>query len=424
MKTRAAIAALAAALNAQAADIEVLHWWTSPGETRALLELKQRVNAAGYRWNDFSVVGGGGENALGVLRTRARSDNLPTAAMTGGTQWQEWHRQGLLGDISDVADEQAWSGILPPVLDAMLKVDDRYVAVPLGLARVNMLWSNAAVLQRVGATPPQSWKAFFPLADKLRHAGIVPLALGQQNWQLATLLEAVILAEAGSDIHRQVFVTPVAGATRDPRFVRALELFKRLKPYTNATGPGREWHQVAADVIEGRAAMAVFGDWAKGEFAAAGKQPGRDYLCTAAPGSASAFSFDADMLVMFRQHGPAHQAQQELARIAMGKTAQEAFNFYKGNIPARTDVQLERYDGCARLSARALADAGRRDTLVPSWAHNMALPEAARTAVFDVIGRYWRSPAMTAAQAARQIEQAIATTAKPQRLATQLERGN
>jgi glucose/mannose transport system substrate-binding protein len=32
-------------------------------------------------------------------------------------------------------------------------------------------------------------------------------------------------------------------------------------------------------VIAGRAGMQIMGDWAKGEFTAAGQQPGREYGC-------------------------------------------------------------------------------------------------------------------------------------------------
>ena len=39
-------------------------------------------------------------------------------------------------------------------------------------------------------------------------------------------------------------------------------------------------------VIKGEAGMQLMGDWAKGEFIAAGKVPGKDFLCVAAPGTA------------------------------------------------------------------------------------------------------------------------------------------
>jgi ABC-type glycerol-3-phosphate transport system substrate-binding protein len=37
-------------------------------------------------------------------------------------------------------------------------------------------------------------------------------------------------------------------------------------------------------VIKGEAGMQLMGDWAKGEFMAAGKAPGKDFMCAATPG--------------------------------------------------------------------------------------------------------------------------------------------
>ncbi len=43
---------------------------------------------------------------------------------------------------------------------------------------------------------------------------------------------------------------------------------------------GRDWNIATSMVINGEAAMQIMGDWAKGEFTAAGKKAGVDYLCT------------------------------------------------------------------------------------------------------------------------------------------------
>ena len=63
---------------AQAADVEVLHWWTSGGEARSVNYLKQKLGENGVGWKDFAVAGGGGENAMTVLKSRAVSGNPPT----------------------------------------------------------------------------------------------------------------------------------------------------------------------------------------------------------------------------------------------------------------------------------------------------------------------------------------------------------
>ena len=45
---------------AQAAEVEVLHWWTSGGEAAALDVLKKKLESQGVTWKDMPVAGGGG----------------------------------------------------------------------------------------------------------------------------------------------------------------------------------------------------------------------------------------------------------------------------------------------------------------------------------------------------------------------------
>ena len=59
--TLTALAALATSASlAAAADVEVLHWWTSGGEAGALNVLKEDLAAQSIGWQDMPVAGGGG----------------------------------------------------------------------------------------------------------------------------------------------------------------------------------------------------------------------------------------------------------------------------------------------------------------------------------------------------------------------------
>ncbi len=99
--------------------------------------------------------------------------------------------KGVLANLDPVAQEQTWNRILPAVLDRMMQAENHYVAVPLGVARVNVLWVNASLLKRVGVTrAPGTWDEFFSVCDKLVSAGITPLAHSEVKWQVATLFEA------------------------------------------------------------------------------------------------------------------------------------------------------------------------------------------------------------------------------------------
>jgi len=48
-------------LSVQAEEVEVLHYWTSGGEAKSLIELKKILESKGVDWKDFAVAGGGGE---------------------------------------------------------------------------------------------------------------------------------------------------------------------------------------------------------------------------------------------------------------------------------------------------------------------------------------------------------------------------
>ena len=50
--------------SAFANSVEILHWWTSPGEKAAVDVLEQQVNSSHLEWQDFAVAGGGGGNAI------------------------------------------------------------------------------------------------------------------------------------------------------------------------------------------------------------------------------------------------------------------------------------------------------------------------------------------------------------------------
>ena len=56
------LAALSAGSTAQAdGTVEVLHWWTSGGEAKAVGTLKEAFEAQGGTWNDSPIAGGGGD---------------------------------------------------------------------------------------------------------------------------------------------------------------------------------------------------------------------------------------------------------------------------------------------------------------------------------------------------------------------------
>jgi glucose/mannose transport system substrate-binding protein len=387
-----------------AGEVEVLHWWTSGGEARSVAELKKILESKGDKWKDFAVAGGGGETAMTVLKSRVVSGQPPTAAQVKGPGIQEWAHEGVLANLDDVAKTGTWDALLPPVVSNVMKYQGHYVAVPVNVHRVNWMWANPEVFKKAGATIPTTWEEFAVAADKIQKAGFIAVAHGGQPWQDSTVFESVALGVGGADWYRKAFVDLDSKALNSPNMEKAFDTLRMVQKYIDKDAANRDWNLATAMVINGKAGMQFMGDWAKGEFTAAHKVPGKDYICVPAPGTKGAFTFNIDSFIMFQQKDPsAKSAQAHLAAAIMEPQFQEVFNLNKGSIPVRMGMNLDKFDQCAKDSAAEFAAAAKNNKLVPSWAHEMAMPPANKGAMFDVVTSFINTPGMSAKTAAQRM---------------------
>jgi glucose/mannose transport system substrate-binding protein len=404
------LAGLLAASAVQAGEVEVLHWWTSGGEARAAQALKATMQAKGHSWKDFAVAGGGGDSAMTVLKSRVVSGNAPAAAQIKGPSLQDWASEGVLASMDDVARAERWDELLPKVVAAQMKYQGKYIAVPVNVHRVNWLWANPEVFKRAGAKLPTTWDEFFVAADALQKAGVIPVAHGGQNWQDLTLFESVALGQGGADFYAKALVKLDPDTLKGPVMEKVLQTFKRIKPYTDKNSPGRDWNLATAMVSKGQAGMQFMGDWAKGEFMAAGGQPGKSFVCMPAPGSAASFSYNIDSFAMFKlKSAPNSQAQKDLASAILSPEFQQLFNLAKGSIPVRLGMNMDKFDDCAKASAADFNAAAKAGTLLPSIAHGMAVSTPAEGAIKDVISQFWNSDKMTVKDAQARLVAAART---------------
>ena len=152
-------AMVAAAPAAFAQSAEVLHWWTSGGEARAVGVLQQEFANRGGTWTDMPVAGGGGDAAMTALRARVLAGNAPAAVQLKGPAIQEWFEEGVLADISAVAEAQGWADILPEAIAQHMMCEGTWCAAPVNVHRVDWIWANPQVLARAGVTRDQAIQA-------------------------------------------------------------------------------------------------------------------------------------------------------------------------------------------------------------------------------------------------------------------------
>lgn len=407
-KTLLTLSLLSAANFANAGEVEVLHWWTAGGEAKSAAVLKEMLEQQNHTWKDFAVAGGGGESAMTVLKTRAVSGNPPSAAQIKGHDIQEWGSLGFLTSLDSTAKQEKWDDILPSVVTKVMKYNGEYVAVPVNVHRVNWIWANPEVLKKAGVELPTTMDEFFAAAEKIKAAGFIPLAHGGQPWQDATVFEAVALDVLGSEDYNKAFVDLDMDVLSGDKMVEVFTKFKKLRDYIDANSPGRDWNVATSMVINGEAAMQIMGDWAKGEFTAAGKMPGKDYICAPAPGTAGQFTFNIDSFAFFELNDVENQkAQQDLARTILTKEFQEVFNLNKGSIPVRLDMDMAKFDQCALDSMDTFKASAKSGDLVPSMAHGLSTTSYAQGAIFDVVTNFFNDDNADPKQAAQKLAKAV-----------------
>jgi len=396
-------------LPAQAAapSLQVLHWWTSAGERHAANVLAARLADEGITWQDAAIPGGAGLGAGKVLRSRVLAGNAPDATQIIGVSIGEWAELGLLLELDNVANAGNWNKALFPTVRELVRHRGHVVAAPLGIHRINTLFYNRKLLERLNMAPPASWPEFEKAARQLRAGGIAPLIQSSEPWQVATLFENLLLATGGPEYYRELFVRQSPQAASDPRLAQALQRLRTMKGWMLNPADEQPWTEAVRRFARGEAAMFVMGDWAKAELSELGQDIEADFSCVPLPGTENYHLYSVDTLAMFVNDYTHQAAQEKLAKAVMSPLAQQQYSAAKGSVPVRRDANPAAMDSCARSSWRRFAKG--TGAQAPSLVHRMAADEESRDAIIAELHRFYMDDGVTPAETQRRLASLLRT---------------
>ena len=389
-------ALLAGPASAQKAD--VMHWWTSGGESRAVAVFAKEYNKRGGTWIDDASVGPQAEHAAAL--NRIAGGNPPTAMQWNiGVAVRQLAEQGILTPLDDLAKEGNWLPNLPPLLVKNMSYDGHVIAVPVNIHGANYQFYSVKVFDDLKMQPPKTWDEFLAMAPKIKAAGYIPLAYGANAQQVDWLFEAILAGAGGKDLYRKVWVDHDAKAAGSDALVHVFDIMGQLRQYVDAGSPNRKWNDSLALVENNKAALMIVGDWAKGDFLAANKKLGTDYGCQMAPGNQDAYVMTVDVFVFPVNNKPdQEEAQRKLAQLMMDPAVQTEFNAFKGALPARLDANVAELDACAQMGQKVLA--GGAANQLPNFA--LAFSPDTQGQIEDLLVNYWSNASASPADAAKQ----------------------
>jgi glucose/mannose transport system substrate-binding protein len=381
------VLALLANVGAHAAPprAEVMHWWTAGGESAAVRALADAYRAAGGVWVDTAVAGS--EQARAVAVSRIVGGQPPTAALFNTSkQFLDLIDGELLGTVDAVAIRDGWDRTLPEPILSTIRVRGHYYAAPVSIHMPTWIWYSKAAFRKAGVTSePATIPELFAALDRLKAAGLIPLAHGGQPWQENILFRAMLANVGGRDLYLKVLRDRDPRAIQSEAFKNVLLTFKRLKSYVDVGAPGRNWNDATALLITGKAGVQIMGDWVKAEFAVARQLPERDYGCIAGLSPQTPYIVQGDAFVFPKSSDRnVVAAQQLLAHVVTSPAAQVAFSKQKGSIPLGEGFDPATLDACTRKGLALMADPAR----VVGNDENYLIPDQ-NGALSDILTTYW-----------------------------------
>lgn len=369
-------------------SVEVLNWWTSGGEAAAMDELISafKQNNPDMEFTNAAIAGGGGSVARGVLQTRLAGGTPPQSwpAHPGNELMGQYVDPGFAAPLGDLYREEAWADVIPEGLVDMMSRDGEPYGVLVGIHRGNGFWYNKKVLEENGVSVGDALEVdeFFTIADTLQAAGVTPLCVGDNGiWASAELLENTLVGVLGADSYNALWDGSLA--FDDASVVEAISVYGRMLDYQNSDHAALSWDQAVKKVISGDCAFNSMGDWAYGEFVAAGLTDNEEFGWVSHPGSQGIFVVVGDGFVM------AEDAEDKAGVTAWLRTigsreAQEAFSQKKGSICPRTDCDRAQFGAYHNWAM----DSFGGDALVPTVVHGSAAPADFQQALNDAVTLY------------------------------------
>jgi glucose/mannose transport system substrate-binding protein len=377
----AALLLSTSSLHAQDMSVEVYTNWVSGGESKALNAIASAFEAKGGKWIDDAVPG----DSVGPAVQRIVAGDPMGAAKMQSTDMDELHKAGLLADIDQVAADNKWKDRLPDFVWNSINRDGHVMAAPVNAQSEVWLWYNKGVFDKAGIQEPQSYDELFANMDKIKAAGVIPLAVGGQPWQL-NILFLKILAGVSPETYLQMQSADYEKAINSDGFKKAAEIMGKLRAYDDEGSPGRQWNVAVNMVATGQAAMMVMGDWAKGEFTAAGQTPGKEYGCMLGPQN-DAIILTGDIF-LFPKIDSQRPGQLLLAQTMLEQDTQVAFNNAKGSMPSTLDADVSKMDTCTQKAMAVIQDPAKR---LPGLSY--VLSPDRRSAIAEAVSKYWSDEA-------------------------------
>jgi glucose/mannose transport system substrate-binding protein len=418
MRRRAVLAGSAALLAAPRVvhaqqikpKVTVISQWSSGSDGAAITALGKRFEAEGGVW-EHNPVPGFTTEMMNKLRAQIIAGDPPAASQLKGPEIATWSKIAPVVDLDPLVQAAGYEAVVPAELVSLSKPYGHWIALPIQAYRINTLFVSKKAADHVGMTKlPTTWAEFNAVAEKMKQAGITPVANGGIKWDDGMKWE-IALCGISPDAYRKAVMGLDDKTIMGPEVLAAFRQTRKLADWSDPGAGGQHYSTFIPRYMKGEMGMLLMGGWAQGVFQHAGFQL-TDYLVGPAPSDDGKIAFDLNSdEFMFWQKKPKEfqEGQALLAKIVMAKDFGPMYSQITGSIPVRTDTDLSApgFSDGQREAAQAMAASVKAGRVLLSLAHNMAQPNQITAAMIDVLTEYIHDNRISAEAGQKRLAEAV-----------------
>ncbi|MBN8902649.1 MAG: carbohydrate ABC transporter substrate-binding protein [Rhodospirillales bacterium] len=408
--TAGAIALPAAARAEVQPKITVISQWSAGSDGAAMVALGKEFTRQGGIW-EHNPVPGFTTEMMNKLRAQIIAGDPPAASQLKGPEIAAWSKVGAVVNLDPLVKDAGYEAVVPAELARVSKPTGHWIALPVQAYRINTLFVSKKAADKVGLTAlPKTWDEFNAVAEKMKAAGITPVANGGIKWDDGMKWE-IALCGISPDAYRKAVMELDDKALKGPEVLAAFRQFRKLSAWSDPGAAGQHYSSFIPRYMKGEMGLLLMGGWAQGVFKNAGFSFD-DYLIGPAPQDDGKVAFDlnADEFIFWQKKQPEFvEGQKLLAKIVMSKEFGPMYSQITGSIPVRTDTDLTApgFSDGQREAARALGEAVKANRVVASLAHNMAQTNQITAAMLDVLTEFAHDDRIAPEQGQQRLADAV-----------------
>lgn len=321
-------------------ELEVAHFWQEgdgmkPFEA-VLSEFAEQYPTVDVRDESY------GNHGLSI-KSRILQERPPPVFL----EWPDrnlvpYDEAGSLKDISDLWEREGWTDVFIEGPREKVRLDGRYVGVPIDIHRMNNLFYNVELTEQLGIDPHGigDSREFLEVLRQCEDAPVVGFQQPMKNpWTVIMLWCEIFMGQFGGAAFEELTQGDPTGFESEIR-----ESLQLLDAYADLASDDAEFlGMVGANerFIDGESVFFYQGDWVAGEY---GEIDGFDYGSewdhVPFPGTEDIYRLGMDSFVASPEAG---ETAMEFLSFAGSPTALQTFNQIKGSIPPRRDLSLDEY---------------------------------------------------------------------------------